>query len=66
MRIAKNEIPERINVPGAIARQVQEFGDTSGFGKFAGEYFSLAAGTDIALCSRDSKGTCANLPIGDT
>jgi len=48
MRIAKNDIPEKIKIPGAVARQVTEFGDATGYGKMAGEYFSLAAGTDIA------------------
>jgi len=47
MRIAKNSVPERINVPGAIARQEFNFGDATGYGKIAGEYFSLKAGTDI-------------------
>ena len=48
MRIAKNDVPVRIDVPGATARQVKDFGDASGYGKIGGEYFSLAAGTDIA------------------
>ena len=48
MRIAKADVPEKINVPGAIARQKTDFGDATGFGKIAGEYFSLGAGTDIA------------------
>ena len=47
MRIAKTDVPERINVPGAIARQEFNFGDATGYGKIAGEYFSLKAGTDI-------------------
>jgi hypothetical protein len=48
MRIAKTDVPVKINVPGAIARQKTDFGDATGFGKIAGEYFSLGAGTDIA------------------
>lgn len=48
MHIPKTEIPVRIDVPGAVARQKTEFGDANGYGKIAGEYFSLAAGTDIA------------------
>jgi len=48
MKIAKKDIPEKITVPGAIARQKLDFGDATGYGKIAGEYFSLAAGTDIA------------------
>ena len=47
MKIAKKDIPEKINVPGAIARQRLDFGDATGYGKIAGEYFSLSAGTDI-------------------
>lgn len=48
MRMAKTEIPVKIDVPGAKARVQTEFGDASGYGKISGEYFSLGAGTDIA------------------
>ncbi len=47
MRISKDQIPAKINVPGAVARVVTDFGDAPGFGKLGGEYFSLGAGTDI-------------------
>jgi hypothetical protein len=40
MRIAKEDIPVRINVPGATARQLTDFGDATGYGKISGEYFS--------------------------
>jgi len=49
MRIAKQDIPVRMDVPGAVARQKTEFGDAAGYGMISGEYFSLSAGTDIAL-----------------
>ena len=48
MRIAKQDIPVRIDVPGAVARQKTDFGDAAGYGQISGEYFSLGAGTDIA------------------
>jgi hypothetical protein len=48
MHITKNEIPVKIDVPGAIARQAVGFGDPSGRGALGGEYLSLGAGTDIA------------------
>jgi hypothetical protein len=48
MRVAKNDVPEKIRIPGAVARQATGFGDATGYGAMAGEYFSLAAGTDIA------------------
>jgi len=48
MRIAKQDVPVKINVPGATARQFTDFGDATGYGKISGEYFSFGAGTDIA------------------
>jgi hypothetical protein len=48
MRITKNDIPTKIDVPGAVARQAIDFGDASNYGSLAAEYFSLGAGTDIA------------------
>lgn len=48
MRITREDIPRRIDVPGAVARQVDDFGDPSGFSGLGAEYFSLGAGTDIA------------------
>ncbi len=48
MRISKGDIPTKIDVPGAVARQAIDFGKASGYGSLAAEYFSLGAGTDIA------------------
>ncbi len=48
MRIAIEDIPVKIGVPGATARQITDFGDATGYGKIGGEYFSLGAGTDIS------------------
>ncbi|MGB5987523.1 MAG: hypothetical protein WBG37_19615 [Desulfobacterales bacterium] len=47
MRIAKEDVPVRIDVPGAIARHQRDFGDVTGYAKLAAEYFSFGAGTDI-------------------
>jgi hypothetical protein len=48
MRIEKKNVPVRLEAPGAIARMKTEFGDASDYSTMSGEYFSLAAGTDIA------------------
>ena len=48
MRVNKEDIPVIMEVPGAVARQVGGFGEVPGMGSMAGEWFSLAAGTDIA------------------
>ncbi|MFN6963595.1 MAG: cupin domain-containing protein [Pyrinomonadaceae bacterium] len=62
MHIARSDVPERLNVPGAIARQALDFGDATGYGKFAAEYFSLAAGTDIAPLLRGLEGDLCQSP----
>jgi len=48
MKISRSDVPEKINIPGAVARQQLDFGDATAYGKMAGEYFSLGAGTDIS------------------
>ena len=47
MRIAKNDVPVKIDAPGAVARQSTDFGDATSYGTISGEYFSLATGTDM-------------------
>lgn len=46
MRIAKEKVDVRLEIPGAVLRQQKQFGDVSGFGAVSGEYFSLSAGVD--------------------
>ncbi len=46
MRVAKDEIDIRMEIPGAVIRQHTGFGDVSGFSKISGECFTLSAGVD--------------------
>jgi len=62
VRISKNDIPVKVNAPGAVARQQQDFGDASGYGKIGGEYFSIAAGTDIAPLLEGLEGDACQSP----
>ena len=62
MHIAKQDIPARIDVPGAKARQQTGFGDASGYGAISSEYFSLAAGTDIAPLLQGLEGDLCQSP----
>ncbi len=62
MRMQKNDVPVRIDVPGAIARQQLDFGDTTGYGPLSGEYFSLGAGTDIAPLLQGLEGDLCQSP----
>ena len=46
MHITKNDIPVRVEAPGATARQLEHFGEAEGV--IGAEYFSLGTGTDLA------------------
>lgn len=48
MRIAKHDIPVKIETHGAVARQALNFGDASGYGMISGDYLSLSAGFDVS------------------
>ena len=62
MRVSKDRIPAKIDVPGAVARQHADFGDATGFGKMGGEWFSLGAGTDIQPLLRGLQGDACQAP----
>jgi hypothetical protein len=62
MRIAKDDIPVKVRAPGAIARQETDFGDASGYGALGAEYFSLAAGTDLAPLLQGLDGDACQSP----
>jgi hypothetical protein len=62
MKIAKEQIPTRIDVPGAVARQIGEFGDATGLGVMGGEWFSLGAGTDIQPLLKGLKDDACQAP----
>lgn len=46
MRIAKEDVEIKMEIPGAVIRQRTDFGDATGLGKISGEYFSLSSGVD--------------------
>ena len=62
MRVAKNDIPVRIDAPGAVARVQTDFGDATGYGRISGEYFSLGAGADISPLLKGLEGDMCQAP----
>jgi hypothetical protein len=46
MRVAKDDVDVRMEIPGAVVRQRKEFGTVRGFDTISSEYFTLAAGVD--------------------
>lgn len=62
MHVAKTDVPVRLSVTGAVARQTEGFGDATGLKTMAGEYFTLAAGTDIAPLLQGLEGDLCQSP----
>ncbi|MDT3677233.1 MAG: hypothetical protein ROZ64_00160 [Burkholderiaceae bacterium] len=46
MRVAKDQVDVRMQIPGAVIRQHKGFGEMNGSGGISGEYFTLSAGVD--------------------
>lgn len=62
MRIAKDDVDVKLQIPGAVIRQRTEFGDASGLGKISGEYFSLSAGVDTTPLFQGLDGNSCQCP----
>ena len=62
MRIAKQDVDVQLELPGAVMRQRKGFGDSSGYGKISGEYFSLAAGVDTTPLFQGLEGGACQCP----
>lgn len=61
MHIDKKDIPVKIMVPGATARQLPDFGVATD-GAIGAEYFSLGAGTDLAPLLQGLDGDMCHSP----
>ena len=62
MRIAKENVEVKMEIPGAVIRQRTNFGDASGFGKISGEYFTLSAGVDTTPLFQGLAGNLCHCP----
>lgn len=62
MRVAKNDVEVRMEIPGAVIRQHTGFGDVSGFGEISGECFTLSAGVDTTPLFKGLEGDLCQCP----
>ncbi len=62
MRIAKDNVDIKMELPGAVIRQRTDFGDATGLGKMSGEYFSLSAGVDTTPLFEGLEGDLCQCP----
>jgi|TARA_R110000737_G_scaffold327084_3_gene341127 hypothetical protein len=62
MKISKDNIEIKMEIPGAIIRQKTDFGDATGLGKISGEYFSLSKGVDTTPLFMGLEGDLCQCP----
>ena len=62
MRIPKDSVEVRMEIPGAVIRQQKDFGDVSGYGKLSAEYFTLSAGVDTTPLFQGLEGNLCQCP----
>jgi hypothetical protein len=62
MRVAREQVDTKMEIPGAVIRQRTDFGDVSGYGKISGEYFTLAAGVDTTPLFQGLEGNLCQCP----
>lgn len=62
MRVSKQNVDVRMEVPGVVIRQRRNFGDVSGFDTISSEYFTLAAGVDTTPLFMGLEGDVCQCP----
>lgn len=62
MRIAKEDVDVRMQIPGAVIRQRMDFGDAAGLGKISAEFFTLSAGVDTTPLFQGLQGNACQCP----
>lgn len=62
MRISKEDVDIKMQIPGAVIRQHKNFGDATGLGKISGEYFTLSAGVDTTPLFQGLEGNLCQSP----
>ena len=62
MKVSKDNVDVRMEIPGAVIRQRLDFGDVSRYGKISGEYFTLSAGVDTTPLFQGLEGNLCQCP----
>lgn len=62
MRVSKDDVDLRLEIPGAVVRQRTGFGDASGYTTISAEYFTLYAGVDTTPLFKGLEGDLCQCP----
>jgi hypothetical protein len=62
MRVSKQDVGVKMEIPGATIRQQLDFGDAKGLDKFSVEYFTLSTGVDTTPLMQGLEGNACQCP----
>lgn len=62
MRVAREQVDVRMEIPGVVIRQQKDFGSVRGFDRISAEYFTLAAGVDTTELFKGLDGDLCQCP----
>jgi hypothetical protein len=62
MRVARDDVEVRMEIPGAVIRQRTGFGDVTGFDMISAESFTLSAGVDTTPLFQGLEGDLCHCP----
>jgi hypothetical protein len=62
MRVAKQDIETKLDMPGVVMRQRRDFGTAKGYERISAEYFTLAAGVDTTPLFMGLEGNLCQCP----
>ena len=62
MRVTKDDVDVRMEIPGAVIRQRTDFGNAGGFDTISGEYFTLSEGVDTTPLFQGLEGDLCQCP----
>lgn len=62
MRVLKDQVDVKLEIPGVVLRQRTGFGDMGGVGTIGAEYFTLSAGVDTTPLFQGLEGDLCQCP----
>lgn len=62
MRVPKDQVDVRLELPNAVIRQRMDFGNVNGYDRISAEYFTLSAGVDTTPLFQGLDGDLCQCP----
>ncbi|MBZ9764277.1 hypothetical protein LB553_25875 [Mesorhizobium sp. CA8] len=62
MKVAKDDVEVRLQLPGAVIRQRLGFGSAAGYDRISAEHFSLSKGVDTTALFEGLDNDCCQCP----